>query len=120
MKCNLISIDLAKNVFQVCIFDEAYNIIMNKKVSRTKLLDTLRQFEAPHVVMEACYTARCWSNDRICHYRCHRRPLLFGESANERMILIFGFLGVSMYVHFWRIRYLWAPYISELVKKSFI
>lgn len=60
MKSNLISIDLAKNVFQVCVFDDNQQIIMNKKVSRAKLLDTLRQFETTDVVMEACYSSHPW------------------------------------------------------------
>lgn len=60
MKSNLISIDLAKNIFQVCVFDEGMKVNANKKVSRAKLLDTLRQYEPTQVVMEACYSSHPW------------------------------------------------------------
>lgn len=60
MKTSVISIDLAKNVFQVCTMNDDSKIKMNKKVSRNKLLHTLRQFEPTTVVMEACYTAHPW------------------------------------------------------------
>ncbi|MCU7850175.1 MAG: hypothetical protein KZQ89_19745 [Candidatus Thiodiazotropha sp. (ex Lucinoma kastoroae)] len=54
MKNSLVSIDLAKNVFQVCVMDCDQKIITNKQVSRKQLLSTLRQFEPTTVVMEAC------------------------------------------------------------------
>ena len=60
MKNSLVSIDLAKNVFQVCAMDENHKIVFNKKVTRTKLLATLRQFEPTTVIMEACYTSHPW------------------------------------------------------------
>ena len=56
MKCKLVSIDLAKYVFQICALDEQNNVIFNKRVKRDKLLHELRQIEATLVVMEACYT----------------------------------------------------------------
>lgn len=60
MKYRTISIDLAKNIFQVCALDYNHNIKMNKKVSRSKLLDLIRQMESTTVVMEACYSANPW------------------------------------------------------------
>jgi hypothetical protein len=53
MKNSLISIDLAKNVFQICAMDDEQKIVSNKKVSRKKLLHTLSQFEPTTVIMEA-------------------------------------------------------------------
>ena len=55
MKCKVISIDIAKNVFQVCALDHQQKVRFNKKVSRAKLLDTVRQLECDYVVIEACY-----------------------------------------------------------------
>lgn len=52
MNYKLISIDLAKTVFQVAAF--------NRKINRPALLDTLRQCEPTLVVMEACYSANYW------------------------------------------------------------
>jgi len=60
MKGNIISIDLAKNVFQVCVMNSENKIVTNKKVTRKKLLDVLRQYEPTTVVLEACYSAHPW------------------------------------------------------------
>lgn len=40
--------------------DSSNQIVLNKKVSRKKLLDVLRQFESTLVVMEACYSSHPW------------------------------------------------------------
>ena len=60
MNNTLISIDLAKNVFQVCVMNKDQEIVTNKKVKRPQLLDFLRQYEACTVVMEACYSSNPW------------------------------------------------------------
>lgn len=60
MKCSVISIDLAKNIFQICVLDENRKIIFNKKVKRSELLHELRQFSPSLVVMEACYSSNPW------------------------------------------------------------
>lgn len=60
MKANVISIDLAKNVFQVCALNQAQKVLSNHKVKRAEVLDYLRQFEATCVAMEACYSAHPW------------------------------------------------------------
>ncbi|MBL4828574.1 MAG: IS110 family transposase [Aliivibrio sp.] len=60
MKYKLISIDLAKNVFQIALLDQQNTLVSNKKVPRNKLLHTLRQFSPTLVVMEACYSSNHW------------------------------------------------------------
>ena len=60
MKHSVISVDLAKNVFQVCVLDSNRKVTFNKKIARKNLLNTLRQFEPTEVFMEACYTAHPW------------------------------------------------------------
>jgi transposase len=60
MEYKLISIDLAKTVFQVAAFNPDNTIAFNRKVSRSALLDTLRQCAPTLVVMEACYSANYW------------------------------------------------------------
>ena len=52
MEYKLISIDLAKTVFQVAAFNPDNTIAFNRKVSRSALLDTLRQCAPTLVVME--------------------------------------------------------------------
>lgn len=60
MNYKLISIDLAKTVFQVAAFNADNSVAFNRKVNRSALLDTLRQCEPTLVVMEACYSANYW------------------------------------------------------------
>lgn len=60
MKCSVISIDLAKNVFQVCVLDGDRKVKSNKKVKRSNLIHELHQYEPTLVVMEACYSANPW------------------------------------------------------------
>ncbi|HGA5678893.1 TPA: hypothetical protein ACISZ4_004686 [Salmonella enterica subsp. enterica serovar Chester] len=57
----VVGIDIAKSVFQVCIWMVDGSVAWNKKISRSKLLDTIRQFEPGTLVaMEACATSHFW------------------------------------------------------------
>ena len=57
---NLVSIDLAKSVFQLCQFTEDVKVLSNKKISRKKLHQEMAQLNPTTVVMEACYSAHYW------------------------------------------------------------
>jgi transposase len=57
---SVISIDLAKNVFQVCLLNQYNKVTLNKKVSRSKLLQTVLTLDAKRIVMEACYSSNHW------------------------------------------------------------
>jgi transposase len=57
MKDSVISIDLAKNVFQVCLFNEHRVPVFNKKVTRSKSMETIANLECNRIVMEACYSS---------------------------------------------------------------
>jgi transposase len=59
----LISIDLAKSVFQICAFSKFNKIAFNQKVRRNKVLDRLRNIEPTTVVMEACYSSNYWGRE---------------------------------------------------------
>jgi len=63
MNTNLVAIDLAKNVFQVGLFNQACKVQSNKKVTRKKLRQTIRQIEPTTIVMEACYSAHYWGRE---------------------------------------------------------
>jgi transposase len=55
MDIKVIGIDLAKNIFQVCVCLMDNSIMSNKMVNRKKLLDKIRQLpEGSLIVMEAC------------------------------------------------------------------
>lgn len=56
----LVSIDLAKTVFQVCQFSDDNQVLNNKKVSRNDLSQTIAQLSPTTIVMEACYSAHYW------------------------------------------------------------
>lgn len=57
----VVGIDIAKSVFQVCVWMVDGSVAWTKKISRSKLLDTIRQFEPGTLVaMEACATSHFW------------------------------------------------------------
>jgi transposase len=63
MKLKTITIDLAKNVFQVCGVNEHIKPQFNKKLKRAELLDFVRQQAPTLVVMEACYSSHYWGRE---------------------------------------------------------
>lgn len=57
----VVGIDIAKSVFQFCVWMTDGSVAWNKKVSRQKLLDTVRQFPPSTLIaMEACSTSHFW------------------------------------------------------------
>ncbi|GGG03637.1 IS110 family transposase [Marinicella pacifica] len=58
--CKLLSIDLAKTVFQLCGMDLNNHVILNKKVTRRKLVESVLQVKPDAIVMESCYSANHW------------------------------------------------------------
>lgn len=61
MKFKVISIDLAKNIFQICAIDQHHKVAFNKKVKRENLLKSLSNINADMIVMEACYSSNYWA-----------------------------------------------------------
>lgn len=60
-KIRVVGIDIAKSVFQVCVWMIDGSVAWDRKISRQKLLDTLRQFESGTLIeMEACSTSHFW------------------------------------------------------------
>lgn len=64
MSIKVVGIDIAKNLFQVCVLGTNGQILSNKKVKRDKLLDTVRQLpEQTALAMESwesCATSHHW------------------------------------------------------------
>ena len=57
----VVGIDLAKSAFQLCVWMNDGTVAWNRKVSRSKLLDTVRQFPSDTLIaMEACATSYYW------------------------------------------------------------
>lgn len=57
----LLSVDLAKSVFQVAGFTAVFALQFNKQIRRKGLLDFMRNHPPCEVVMEACYTSHYWA-----------------------------------------------------------
>lgn len=60
MKVNTISIDLAKNIFQVMGFCNTGKIMFNKRLNRLQLSEFMQIQSKCRVVMEACYSSHYW------------------------------------------------------------
>lgn len=60
MKTSTITIDLAKNVFQVIGFNGQHKTTFNKRINRKQLITLLSQHTPCHIVMEACYSSHFW------------------------------------------------------------
>ena len=60
MKVNTISIDLAKNIFQVMGFSSTGKIMFNKRLNRFQLSEFMQMQPKCRVVMEACYSSHYW------------------------------------------------------------
>ncbi|GAL10894.1 transposase and inactivated derivatives [Vibrio astriarenae] len=61
MSIKVVGIDIAKNLFQVCMWSSDGQILSNRKVKRDKLLDTVRQLpEKTAISMESCATSHHW------------------------------------------------------------
>lgn len=74
-KRNLIAIDLAKNVFQVCRVSTSGKTLSNKPVSRKKLKELLINANPSIVAFEACGSAHYWGRfAQACGHRVRMLP----------------------------------------------
>ena len=61
MNIKVVGVDLAKNVFQICVWLDDGSVAWNRKVVRSKLLIVIRQFpDGTLIAMEASATAHHW------------------------------------------------------------
>lgn len=60
-KHNLLAIDLAKNVFQVCGMTQQNKVTFNKKLNRSEVMEFMTNQEPVEVAMEACYSSHYWA-----------------------------------------------------------
>ena len=63
MKCRVISIDLAKSVFQACGVNQQLKPLFNQKLSRRDFYAFMAQQPPTQVVMEACYSSHYWGRE---------------------------------------------------------
>ena len=69
-QCNVIAIDLAKDIFQVCIMTTNGKIIVNKAMNRAKLKAWLAKQKLSLVAMESCGGAHYWA--RLAQSLAHK------------------------------------------------
>lgn len=61
MCIKVVGIDIAKNVFQICMLGTNWRVLSNRKVKRDKLLDTVCQLpENTALAIESCATSHNW------------------------------------------------------------
>ena len=60
MNVTLLSLDLAKNIFQVCGVNQAGTAVFNKAVKRDRLRALVAQYPGVPLVMEACGGSNAW------------------------------------------------------------
>ncbi len=65
MDINVLAIDIAKNVFQLCGVNQQGAILTEKKVTRAKLLEVINQLAPKVIAMEACGSANYWARELI-------------------------------------------------------
>jgi transposase len=58
--CKLLSIDLAKTVFQLSGMDQNHHVMFNKQVKRAQLIKSVLDIKPGTIVMESCYSANHW------------------------------------------------------------
>lgn len=74
MNVTLISIDLAKSIFQVCGVNSAGKPVFNRQVRRSKLMTLLLQYPEAVIAMEACSGSNYWG--RELKKRCYTVMLI--------------------------------------------
>jgi transposase len=91
MKINLLGIDLAKNVFQLCALNQANKVLFNRAVRRPRLRQTIAQFEPTTIAMESCSSAHYWGRafEAIGHLVLlvppqHVKPFVRGGKSDAR------------------------------------
>lgn len=120
---NLVSIDLAKTVFQVCRFADDNKILSNKKISRNKLHQKMAQLSPSTVVMEACYSAHYWGRtfEQYGHTvklvpAQHVKPFVRGNKNDANDALAIGEASLRPNMKFVRVKTLEQQDIQSLHK----
>jgi len=60
-KVTLLSVDLAKNIFQVAGFSNKLKLQFNRRFKRDELLEFIAQHNQVSIAMEACYSSHYWA-----------------------------------------------------------
>lgn len=69
-RINIMGIDVAKNVFSLCGLDEMGKVVVQRSLSRKKLLEKVMLLQPKIVAMEACGSSNYWA--RLLFVQCLR------------------------------------------------
>lgn len=95
--CKVIAIDIAKEVFQVCIMTSARKILLNKKLRRTEFTEFMQNQAPTAVAMEACYSCHYWGGvfESLGHKVTllpaqHVKPFVRGNKSDKNDAIAIG------------------------------
>jgi transposase len=63
MNNTVIGIDIAKNVFQVCVMNESGKVVLNKRLLRTQVLEFISKLPNYTVALESCGGSSYWGRE---------------------------------------------------------
>ncbi len=106
-QCNLLSIDLAKNVFQLCALDKHQHVLSNKRVTRKNVLKSVLDLHPSSIVMESCYSSTYWGRLFQSHgYEVrlippqHVKPFVKGNKNDHHDALAIAEASLRPGIHF--------------------
>ena len=89
-QCNVIAIDLAKNVFQICGLSKHNKVLFNKPLKRRDLSQFMANQPPTSVAMEACNSSHYWARSfSAMGHAVHRSPNTVHDRQNPFFALIF-------------------------------
>lgn len=87
---NLLAVDLAKNVFQICSLDKHQTVQFNRQLKRSQLAAFMAKQPPAKVAMEACYTSHYWAraftemgHDVVLIPAQHVKPFVRGNKSDH-------------------------------------
>lgn len=63
MNNTVIGIDIAKNVFQICVMSESRGVVLNKQVRRRHVLEMISKLPKGVVPLESCGGSSYWGRE---------------------------------------------------------
>jgi transposase len=105
--CKRLSIDLAKDVFQICGLNSTNKNIFNRKTTRAKLLLEVLNIKPDMIFMESCYSANYWGRLFESHGLCvklipaqHVKPFVKGNKNDKHDALAIAEASMRPNIHF--------------------
>lgn len=121
----LLSIDLAKNVFQICCLDKNNQEKHNFKVKRNKLLEAVLQKNPQTIVMESCYSATHWGRTFQKHGfevklipPQHVKPFVKGNKNDKHDALAIAEASMRPQGLYWTHTFMYTTMAKFLQRKS--